>query len=172
VSPYTPLLGAEIVLDARTGLSLDVDDGFEHGILVDAGLLGVGEAEAKPGDLAYVPPGSNRLELRSYDEPVRLLLLGGPPFGEPIVMWWNFVGRSHEEIVRFREEWQAQIVADGGTVVDPHEAGGLREPTGSTEQVVADTQDSRDGRFGIVVGDHLAPIPAPELPNAQLKERR
>ena len=21
-------------------------------------------------------------------------------------MWWNFVGRSHEEIVRFRDEWQ------------------------------------------------------------------
>ena len=65
---------------------------------------------AKPSDLAYVPTGSERLELRSYDEPTRLLLLGGPPFGEPIVMWWNFVGRNHEEIVGFREEWQAQIV--------------------------------------------------------------
>ncbi len=22
-------------------------------------------------------------------------------------MWWNFVGRTHDEIVAFREEWQA-----------------------------------------------------------------
>ena len=27
------------------------------------------------------------------------MLLGGEPFGEEIVMWWNFVGRSHDEIV-------------------------------------------------------------------------
>ena len=63
-----------------------------------------------------------------HDEPVRLLLLGGEPFGESIVMWWNFVGRTHEEVVAFREEWQAQITADGS--------------------VVGDSQDVADGRFG------------------------
>ena len=44
---------------------------------------------------------------------MRALLLGGPPFGESIVMWWNFVGRTHEEVAAFREEWQAQV--DGGS---------------------------------------------------------
>jgi hypothetical protein len=67
-------------------------------------------------------------------------------------MWWNFVGRTHEEIVAFREEWQDQITA-GGTVV-------------------GDSQEVTDGRFGVVVGDHLPPIPAPDLPNARLRERR
>ena len=57
-----------------------------------------------------------------------MLLLGGEPLGESIVMWWNFVGRTHEEIVAFREEWQAQIEGAG---------------TG---------QDVRPGRFGIVMG--------------------
>ncbi len=152
VSTYTPLLGAEIRLDAGTRLSLDVDPSFEHGVLVDAGLLSVGEVDAKPADLAYVPVGSERLELRSYAEPVRLLLLGGPPFGEPIVMWWNFVGRSHEEIASFRADWQDQIIEAGA--------------------VVTDSQEVADGRFGVVLGDHLPPIPAPELPNARLKERR
>jgi hypothetical protein len=66
-------------------------------------------------------------------------------------MWWNFVGRTHEEIVAFREEWQAQIAVDGA--------------------VVDDGQAMTDGRFGIVVGEHLPPIPAPPLPNARLKER-
>ena len=82
----------------------------------------------------------------------RVLVLGGPPFGEPIVMWWNFVGRSHEEIVGYREEWQAQITRDGA--------------------VVDDSSAVDDGRFGVVGGDHLPPIPAPGLPNARLKERR
>jgi len=172
VPTYTPLLGAELRLGPDTGVSLEVDPDFEHGVLVDAGPLTVGGVEAKPADLAYVPPGGDRLELRSYDEEVRLLLLGGPPFGEPIVMWWNFVGRSHEEIVAFREEWQAQITAEDGTEVDPDRAGGLREGDGEAPRVVADTQDSRDGRFGIVVGDHLPPVPAPALPNARLRERR
>lgn len=38
----------------------------------------------------------------------RAILLGGKPFGEQIVMWWNFVGRNHDEIAAFREEWQAE----------------------------------------------------------------
>jgi hypothetical protein len=35
------------------------------------------------------------------------VLLGGEPFAEDLVMWWNFVGRSHEEIVQAREDWAA-----------------------------------------------------------------
>lgn len=42
------------------------------------------------------------------DEVARAILLGGRPFGEQIVMWWNFVGRDHDEIAGFREEWQAE----------------------------------------------------------------
>ena len=37
----------------------------------------------------------------------RILLIGGEPFAEPIVMWWNFIGRSHDEIVEVREKWNA-----------------------------------------------------------------
>ena len=75
---------------------------------------------------------------------MRVLVLGGPPFGEPIVMWWNFVGRSHDEVVAFREEWQAQI----------------------------DGERLRDGRFGVPVSDAAPPIPAPPMPHARLRERR
>ena len=148
----TPLLGAELLLEPGTTLDLEVDASFEHGLLVDTGVVAVAGTETKQHELAYVPPGARTLSLTAYDAPVRLLLLGGPPFGESIVMWWNFVGRSHEEIAAFREEWQDQISRSGA--------------------VVADSQDVSDGRFGVVVGDHLPPIPAPPLPNARLKERR
>jgi hypothetical protein len=154
VATATPLLGAELLLEPGARIALDVDPSFEHGVLVDTGVvhLGTPPVEVKQHRLAYVPTGTPTLELVAGDQPVRLLLLGGEPFGESIVMWWNFVGRTHEEIVAFREEWQAQVTADGA--------------------VVGDSQEVSDGRFGIVVGDHLPPIPAPPLPNARLKERR
>ena len=144
VDTFTPLLGAELLLDPGTVLTLDVDASYEHGVLVDTGSLVVAGVEVAKDELAYVPPGDATLELRAGDTAVRLLLLGGPPFGEAIVMWWNFVGRSHEEVVAYREQWQAQITPDGLV----------------------------DGRFGIPVDDPLPPIPAPALPNARLRERR
>lgn len=148
VATATPLLGTELLLDPGTTLTLDVDPTFEHGVLVDRGAVEVAGTRAAPHDLAYVPPGGAALTLTSYDEPVRVLLLGGPPFGESIIMWWNFVGRTHEEIVGFREQWQAQLTDTGPDL-------GLV-----------------DGRFGIPVGQDLPPIPAPPLPHARLKERR
>jgi redox-sensitive bicupin YhaK (pirin superfamily) len=152
VPTYSPLVGAELLLEAGTALTLDVDPAFEHGVLVDTGVLAVAGTEVKQHELAYVPVGTDRLRLTAYEVPVRLLLLGGTPFGEAIVMWWNFVGRSHDEIVGFRREWQEQITADGA--------------------VVGDSQQVSAGRFGVVPDDHLPPIPAPPLPNGRLKERR
>ena len=170
VGTATPLLGAELVLAAGTELELDVDPTFEHGVLVDGGAVSLGGTDVARHELAYLPPGSSRLVLSTPVE-TRLLLLGGPPFGEAIVMWWNFVGRSHEEVAGFREEWMAQIRDDEGTAQDPDEAGGLREGDGA-ERVVRDSQLVRAGRFGVVLDDHLPPIPAPALPNARLRERR
>ena len=51
--------------------------------------------QLKPAEMAYVDPGRASLRLEAL-EASRLVLLGGPPFGEEIVMWWNFVGRTHE----------------------------------------------------------------------------
>ena len=42
----------------------------------------------------------------SSDRGGRVILLGGEPFTEEIVMWWNFVGRGHDEIVAFRDAWE------------------------------------------------------------------
>jgi redox-sensitive bicupin YhaK (pirin superfamily) len=150
VTTHTPLLGAEVVIESGGALVVPVDPSFEHGVLVDSGVVTVGDVDAKPSELVYAAPGGDSLTLGAHDEPVRLLLLGGPPFGEPIVMWWNFVGRTHDEIVGYRSEWQAQVTRDG--------------------VVLRNSRDVTPGRFG-VVDDPLAPIPAPELPNARLKER-
>ncbi|GAA1478044.1 pirin family protein [Nocardioides aestuarii] len=125
VTTHTPLLGAELLLEAGTVVDLDVDEAFEHGVLVDTGVVEVCGQETKTADLAYVAPGRTSLRLAAGSEPVRLLVLGGPPFGASIVMWWNFVGRTHEEVVGYREEWQRQVEEGGdgrfGVVDNPME---------------------------------------------------
>src|SRR5690606_16634485 len=130
---------------------LVVDTDFEHGVLLDSGdltlVVGGHRQQVAPTELAHLPeggPGTIRLE--AGDEPVRAILVGGRPFGEQIVMWWNFVGRSHDEIVAHREAWQTEIGAE-------------RFP------------DSGPPRFGTFPPNQPAPLPAPALPNARIRPR-
>jgi hypothetical protein len=112
VPTFSPLIGAEIVLAPHATVALDVDPAFEHGILLDTGAVhvdspGITPTEIAAAELAYLAPGTSRLELSNdSDVPARLLLLGGVPFGEQIVMWWNFVARTHDEVVALRTAWE------------------------------------------------------------------
>lgn len=109
VATFTPLLGAEIVLDAGARITLDVDPTFEHGVIVDQGSVTMDETVLAAADLGYREPGDSTLDLHNPTrEPMRMLLLGGPPFGEQIVMWWNFVGRSHEDVVEYRAAYERE----------------------------------------------------------------
>jgi redox-sensitive bicupin YhaK (pirin superfamily) len=150
VETFTPLLGAEVIIDGGTAIAPETDPTFEYGVLVDFGTVHVNGIEVTRNHLAYVAPGES-LEIHA-DDLAHLLLIGGPPFGEEIVMWWNFVARDHAEIAQARADWTAQVTDHNGTIQD--------------------SQEIHDGRFGIVEGDRLPPIPAPALPNARLKPRR
>jgi redox-sensitive bicupin YhaK (pirin superfamily) len=108
VRTFTPLLGAEITLEPRATITLTVDHAFEHGVLVDSGHVRVADTLLRPAELGYVRPGIDALVVtNASDGPARTILLGGTPFEEEIVMWWNFIGRTHEDIVRAREDWEA-----------------------------------------------------------------
>lgn len=107
VPTFTPLLGAEVTLQPHASVTLAVDERFEHGLLVDRGEVRLAGTPLGRSDLGYLGPGRTTLSItNTTDGAARTILLGGPPFGERIVMWWNFVGRAHDEIVRAREEWQ------------------------------------------------------------------
>lgn len=107
VRTHSPLLGAEILIDAGATVTLDVDPDFEHGLLVDEGDVHFDGTLLRPAELGYAAPGRTTLTLaNASDHPARTVLLGGPPFEEEIVMWWNFIGRSHQDIVEAREEWE------------------------------------------------------------------
>ena len=66
------------------------------------------------GSLLYLGCGRDELPLSASGRDARVFLVGGEPFGEELLMWWNFVGRSHDEIVAVREEWM-EAVAGGST---------------------------------------------------------
>ncbi|MEV6590111.1 pirin family protein [Streptomyces acidicola] len=107
VRTFTPLLGAEIVLQPRAALTLAVDPGFEHGLLVDQGEVRLADTPVRRAELGYAHPGVDTLTVTNEsDDVARTVLLGGTPFEEEIVMWWNFIGRSHEEIAKARDDWQ------------------------------------------------------------------
>jgi redox-sensitive bicupin YhaK (pirin superfamily) len=101
---YSPLLGADIALDAGADTLLPLQPEFEHAVLVMSGAADVDGAALTPGTMIYL--GCARRELRiASDAGARVLLLGGAPFEEEIVMWWNFVARSNDEIVAARADW-------------------------------------------------------------------
>lgn len=144
VRTFTPLLGAELRLRAGTTLEIPVDPSHEHGVLVDSGVLSVDGEALAAHDLGYLAPGQETISLVA-EEDALLLLLGGPPFGEQIVMWWNFIGRDHDEVVAYRAAWQELIEAPDGP--------------------------GADGRFRLPSSDLMPPIPAPPLPNARMVRR-
>jgi redox-sensitive bicupin YhaK (pirin superfamily) len=107
VHTFSPLLGAQVDLTAGATVELAVDPAFEHGVLLDQGEVDARGTALGVADLWYQSPGHNTVVLTNGGEhPARVLLLGGEPFAEELVMWWNFVGRSHDDIARFRRQWQ------------------------------------------------------------------
>ncbi len=127
---YSPLVGADLQVEPGRRAVLQLRPTFEYAVLVlsgdlhipdDPGAIGTEfsgtefsntetdgtDRAVPPGPLLYLGTGRSAIVLRS-EHGARLIVLGGEPFADELVMWWNFVGRSHEEIVRARDEWQLQ----------------------------------------------------------------
>ncbi len=113
VRVFTDLVGAQLDIPAGTTITVPVQPVHEHGVLVDAGDVTVDGASVPGSHLGYLPPGTDSITFVAHTD-ARLLLIGGTPLGEQIVMWWNFIGRDHDEIQRFRDEWQAGLAERPG----------------------------------------------------------
>ena len=101
---HSPLVGVDLTLAAGADVELPLEADFEHAVLTASGAADVEGVPLAPGTMLYLGSGRRTVRLRS-EQPAHLLLLGGEPFEERIVMWWNFVGRSGEEIAEFAAEW-------------------------------------------------------------------
>ncbi|MGH8249285.1 MAG: pirin family protein [Steroidobacteraceae bacterium] len=102
---HSPLIGLELTTpgDARSELPLDPQ--FEHAAVTLEGVPAIEGEPLVPGALLYFGTGRASLSVASGGGS-RLLLIGGRPFGEEILLWWNFVARSREEMEIATRDWR------------------------------------------------------------------
>ncbi|MEV7596324.1 pirin family protein [Kitasatospora sp. NPDC089797] len=101
---HTPLVGADLALTEGASPALPLVPEFEYAVLAMTGRIDVDGVPVEPGSLLYLGCGRRQLPLRAHSD-ASVLLLGGAPFEERIVMWWNFIGRTTEEIAEARTAW-------------------------------------------------------------------
>ncbi|HEX7381037.1 MAG TPA: pirin family protein [Nevskiaceae bacterium] len=102
---FSPLVGADIHVGGHGRLRLPLEETWEHALVVIGGEVALDGARLVPGSLYYLGTCRSGLELAAT-RPAHVVLVGGAPFGESIVMWWNFVARTADEIRAAREDWQ------------------------------------------------------------------
>lgn len=103
---YSPLVGADLFLAEGASVRLPLEPDFEYAVLTMSGSSRVDGVPLEPGSMLYLGCGRRDLLLQASTDS-GLLLLGGEPFDEKIIMWWNFIGRTSEEIVQARSDWNA-----------------------------------------------------------------
>ncbi|KJL26679.1 Quercetin 2,3-dioxygenase [Microbacterium azadirachtae] len=108
---YTPIVGAEIRLEPGSRVALPLDPAWEHGLVLVDGDARVSAADlnetALSADDVLFLGDSRQSAIVGSDGGALLFLLGGEPFEQDLVMWWNFAARSHDEIALAREDWEA-----------------------------------------------------------------
>jgi redox-sensitive bicupin YhaK (pirin superfamily) len=102
---FSPLVGADIEVHAGGRVEVPLDVGFEHAVMLLEGGAGLEGEALHPQALHYLGRARSSIEVESRGG-ARVLLIGGPPLPRPILMWWNFVGYTREEIARARADWQ------------------------------------------------------------------
>jgi len=107
---FSEIVGAELAARRDASGSLPLAASHEHVIFVATGSARVdGAPDAtvlRPGQLLYLDTGREQVGV-SAAAGSRLFLLGGVPLGEQLVMWWNLVARTPEEIEAAVADWRA-----------------------------------------------------------------
>jgi hypothetical protein len=101
---YTPLLGLDVAARGSARTTVPLDPAFEHAALTLEGAPSLNGEILEPGILLYLGTGRASLDLASASAS-RMLLIGGTPFGEEILLWWNFVARTVEEMETATRDW-------------------------------------------------------------------
>ncbi len=110
---FSDLVGAELAAVDNVSERIALTPSFEHVVFVTSGAAVVAGVELMPGSLAYLRAGHERLSLTAAAGTV-LMLLGGVPLGERLLMWWNFVARTPEEIAAAVAGWQQGMFGEVG----------------------------------------------------------
>jgi redox-sensitive bicupin YhaK (pirin superfamily) len=104
VKVYSPLVGVEFTALKDTATHLPLNPKFEYGILPLIGSIEVADEVVDIDTLLYLPCGKTSMPIR-VQEGSRILIIGGEPFNEDILIWWNFVARTKEEMIEATNAW-------------------------------------------------------------------
>jgi redox-sensitive bicupin YhaK (pirin superfamily) len=117
---FSPIVGAQLSAAGQpASCLLPLRPDYEHVIFVAAGEAGVDGVRLRPGQLLYIPTGRHETAVAARADSA-LILLGGVPLGESLLMWWNFVARTPEEIAAATAAWRAgEFGSVGGYQGDP-----------------------------------------------------
>ena len=104
VTVHTPMLGADIEAVQDLDLKLELNPAFEYGVLALEGEANINGHALTQDNMLVLETENNVLHLRCK-QGTRLLLIGGEPFESEILLWWNFVARTQEEMAEARQDW-------------------------------------------------------------------
>ncbi len=104
VETASPLVGADLHFSGAGAATVPLDPDFEHAVVVLEGSATVAATPLAPGTLLYLGRGRDHLAAESADG-ARLLLIGGRPLDEEVLVWWNWVFRSRPELDRAVADW-------------------------------------------------------------------
>ncbi|MEJ8294066.1 pirin family protein [Delftia tsuruhatensis] len=144
---HTPLMSVDLHADsarsANAVATLPLRADFEHAVLSLEGSVSVNGQALPVEELLYLPLGTPSVAIEAAPGS-RLLVIGGEPMDEAILLWWNFVARTGEEIAEARAQWEAET----------------RQPATAAR------------RFGPPLASPLAPLHAPSLDGVVLRASR
>ena len=107
VKVHTPLVSVDIFAKQSHTHTLDLNPEFEYGLMVLEGSMQLQEHDLNAENLIYLPKGQSQVSIE-IPQGSRVLLIGGAPFEEELIVWWNLVARTQAEIEQAREDWQNQ----------------------------------------------------------------
>ena len=104
VKVHSELLGVDLRSSESQSTVLPLNPKFEYGFMALEGTASVNGHELNEDNMVVLEPGLTQVKIDLHAGG-RVLLLGGEPFESPILLWWNFVGRTQEELNIAREQW-------------------------------------------------------------------
>ena len=104
VEVHSDLLGVDLTAKQTTTTKIQLNPRYEYAFLALEGTANIHGHVLNDDNLIVLDTGLDEIELELY-EGSRLLLIGGEPFESPILLWWNFVGRTQEELKIALDQW-------------------------------------------------------------------
>ncbi|WP_104499860.1 pirin family protein [Acinetobacter indicus] len=107
VEVHSPLLAVDLTAAETVRTRLQLNPAFEYGFMALEGTAHINQHELNEDNMVVLEPGLQDIEIELH-QGARVLLLGGEPFKSAILLWWNFVGRTQDELSEARDQWVNQ----------------------------------------------------------------